>query len=324
MKTRPALALSLLALFVGAWPAIAQERGSRELLHELGAAYQRPEIAPDVTFRGESGDLVRGVRCAARGPSAFERWLMESAVSEARASGDFVQRNTSVVIPVVFHVVMRRNGRFGVSDQQVDDQIELLNDAMAGTGYSFTLREIQRHRNNKFASKCDRTPVERKMKRKYAVDIETTLNVYSCRPGGGILGYAYLPSDLPEQDTRHGVVILFSSMPGGNAVPYNQGDTLVHEVGHYLGLLHTFDPEPNGCREPGDRVADTPAEASPAYGCPVNRDSCPGEGKDPVMNFMDYSDDACMDHFTPGQIGRIDQQLGTHKPTLLGSLGVGS
>ena len=318
MKIRSAVALALFAVLLTAGALTAQQPGSRELLAEIGSAYERPEIARDIVFRGDDGGMIRGVRCAARNPSAFERWLVESAIAEARAGGDFVKRVDDVVIPVVFHVYRKRNGRFNVSDETVDAQMDVLNESFAGSGYSFQLQEIRRYRKNRFATKCDKNGVERRMKRKHAVDVETTLNIYSCRPGGGILGYAYLPSDLPEDDLRHGVVILYSSMPGGNAAPYNLGDTLVHEVGHYLGLFHTFDPEPNGCREPGDRVVDTPAEASPAYGCPVNRDSCPGGGLDPVFNFMDYSDDDCMDEFTRGQAKRIDDQLGTFKPMLLG------
>ena len=92
-------------------------------------------------------------------------------------------------------------------------------------------------------------------------------------------------------------------MPGGSYKNLNEGDTLVHEMGHYLGLLHTFSSKSGTCSdETDDKVDDTPLEASPNYGCSA-RDSCSNHaGSDPIWSFMDYTRDACMTRFSPGQV----------------------
>jgi hypothetical protein len=218
-----------------------------------------------------------------------------------------------VEIPVYFHILRKRNGAWDVTDGQIDEQLEILNRSFEPHGFSFLLKGVSRYNRTKSARKCYHYNVEKKFKKKYSVDPTTTLNIYSCRPTQNVLGYAYYPSDFREADSMHGLVLLYSSFPGGSAVPYDLGYTAVHEAGHYLGLLHTF---AGGCRRRGDRINDTPPELSPAFGCEVGRDTCSEPGLDPIHNFMDYSDDACIDEFSSDQATRMQDQVEAFKPSL--------
>lgn len=267
-------------------------------------------VDSNTQFLSADGHTQDGVRCASRDLSQEDRARVEKETAWHKGA-----EKASGTIDVVFHVVYkeRRGVQTGnIPSSMINAQIDVLNAAYTGTGISFNLKQVLRHKNNKYYTGCYNQ--DTRMKRAYAVDPANNLNIYTCQPSGGVLGYAYLPSSFNESDDRHGVVLLDQSLPGGNASPYNLGDTGTHEVGHYLGLEHTFQ---GGCSGSGDSVSDTPAEASAAFGCPVGRDTCSGGGADPIYNFMDYTDDSCMYEFTNGQKSRMDAQLATYKPSLL-------
>ncbi len=213
----------------------------------------------------------------------------------------------NVVVNVYWHVINQGSGASNgdISSGMINSQIDVLNAAYAATGFTFTLAGTDRTTNSTWYNGCYGSS-EMSMKNALHQGTAEDLNIYSCRPGSGILGYAYFPSDYNSGPARDGVVLLDQSLPGGTAAPYNEGDTATHEIGHWLGLYHTFQ---GGCNGNGDYVADTPAEQSPAYGCPSGRNSCRRDpGDDPIRNFMDYTDDYCMFEFSGLQDVRMYDQ----------------
>lgn len=253
-------------------------------------------------------------------PTAEEVAVMEADFQSKRAkhADSFAESVTGGVIPVYWHVI--RSGtsaaQGNLPQSQIDAQIAVLNDAYAPWGWSFNLVSVDRTTNNNWYT-CSGGNCEKNMKNALRKGSADDLNIYSNNMGGGLLGWATFPSSYASQPKQDGVVLLFSSVPGGSAAPYNLGDTGTHEVGHWMGLYHTFQ---GGCarnaNNGGDLVADTPAERSPAYGCPVGRDSCTGSrfsGLDPITNFMDYTDDSCMFEFSSGQDSRMDSQFTTYR-----------
>ncbi|MEI2649731.1 MAG: zinc metalloprotease [Dermatophilaceae bacterium] len=232
--------------------------------------------------------------------------------------------NGSVTIPTVFHVIsdhaltVAETGRW---TRMINDQMTVLNDSFSGktagvaadSPFRFDLTKITWTVNSAWYAV---TPgkVERDMKTALYEGDSRTLNVYSANIGAGLLGWAYFPKGYNNgRDYIDGVVMLDESMPGGTAGRYALGDTLTHEVGHWMMLEHTF---AHGCAASGDWVEDTPKEAQPQFGCPEGADSCLAPGLDPIHNFMDYSQDSCMNHFTPGQVERMnDAWIAFRDPT---------
>lgn len=252
--------------------------------------------------------FLKRARCGTAELPEDERLTIARKLETFRARNP---RGDSMVheINVYVHVITSADGKEGaVSDEVIAEQIRVLNESYSGatggvaTGFQFKIVEIDRTANDAWFPMSPNSDAETEGKAALRKGGPRDLNLYTAKPGGGVLGWATFPSWYTNSPKDDGVVCLFSTLPGGSAAPYNEGDTLTHEVGHWLGLYHTFQ---GGCGG-GDEVSDTPAEGSPAFGCPGDRDTCKNaEGKDPIENFMDYTDDSCMFKFSPGQADRM-------------------
>ncbi len=257
--------------------------------------------------------IQSGARCQTVEPAdQVKEWIEWNFQQFRRQTGLMDRGPGSVTVSVWFHVINKGSGiaNGDIPQSQIDAQIQVMNDSFNGatggtdTPFRFVLAGVTRTTNATWYTMGPNTSAEAQAKAALRQGNATTLNIYSCAPGGGLLGWATFPWSYAGNPTNDGVVILYSSVPGGTASPYNLGDTATHEVGHWMGLYHTFQ---GGCTGNGDYVSDTPYEKSPAYGCPVGRDTCRNKaGLDPIENFMDYSDDSCMYKFTPGQSSRMD------------------
>ncbi|WP_428225219.1 T9SS type A sorting domain-containing protein [Flavobacterium sp.] len=165
--------------------------------------------------------------------------------------------------------------------------------------------------------------VENNLKPNTIWNPEEYLNMWTCRFTGdldGVLGYAQFPSDsgLGGLDadgglaTTDGVIAAYDTFgsstifPGGTYnAPYDKGRTMTHEVGHWLGLRHIWG-DGTSCTTNTDYCNDTPVAKAENYNCPTGKDSCASKpGKDMIENYMDYTDDTCMNVFTNDQKTRI-------------------
>ncbi len=299
------------------------------LVLSLGALALSACVIEDTSYVDDSGTVVEGEQrpgwddderrfCATPEATPEEVALIDEEVEDYLAlhKHDAIANATEGTINVYWHVINRGTGiaNGDIPDSQITSSMNVLNAAFASTGWTFSLQAIDRTTNATWYVAADGSTAERNLKSALRRGTADDLNIYTWNLGGGLLGWATFPSSYNSNPSYDGVVILYSSVPGGTAAPYNLGDTATHEVGHWMGLYHTFQ---GGCARnvnAGDGVSDTPAEKTPAFGCPVGRNSCPNiTGNDPITNFMDYTDDACMNTFSPGQNTRVDGQFTTYR-----------
>ncbi|MFM2376173.1 MAG: hypothetical protein RLZZ165_1270 [Bacteroidota bacterium] len=257
----------------------------------------------------------------------------------------------TVTIPVVVHVVYRATFE-NISDAQVNSQIDVLNEDFAAlntdysmvpsafqsarsghTGIQFCLarRDPQGnpttgiHRVSTTITSFGREGDPVKFTSKGGTDAwpsDQYLNIWVCNLTGGIVGYSQFPGGSPLTD---GVVILYSAFgrTGNVPLPYNKGRSATHEVGHWLDLYHIWGDDNNSCSL-DDFCNDTPRQAKENFGCPTFplTDACtPSSPGVMFMNYMDYTDDACMYFFTQQQMGRMNAIMAGTRASLASSPG---
>ncbi len=285
----------------------------------------KPFVLNSYKWANKAEFLAKG-RCATPLPTAEEIKSVEQEMQEFQDTVAFVRNPGAVTVRVYVHVIRTDSGGGDVSDSRISDQIAVLNSGFAGTDprasgqsasaqttsntpFRFVLAGIDRTNNSTWYTMSPGSSAETNAKNALRQGTAQDLNVYFASPGGGLLGWATFPWQYSGNPKKDGVVVLNASAPGGSAAPYNLGDTATHEVGHWLGLYHTFQ---GGCvrsaTNGGDYVSDTPAERTAFYGTPPPYpDTCNKlTGRDPVENFMDYTDDSHMFQFTNAQSTRAD------------------
>lgn len=344
---RPAtLIWGLLAFSVVTTPALAQE--GKASMGPPVMVVDGLEFATWSDYTHSDYFRAAGLRCAT--PDREMREILfgpldpmpsDCSASQTNPTSDY-DPTALYEIPVVVHILMNDSCTQGViSDALVQTQIDILNEdflALAGSnGANGTDLQIQFVLASEDPDGLPTTGVTRDCNTSWfndggsywntlAWDPNRYLNIYT-NQASGALGYVpFLPADSGGGNVGQAfdrVVILWSAFgrdaPAGP--PYDQGRTATHEVGHYVGLEHPFTPQgacgsasAPGCYTDGDLICDTAVEQSPRFGCPANPTSC--SSPDPITNYMDYTDDLCMEQFTLEQTRRIRCTLLHYRPNL--------
>jgi hypothetical protein len=279
--------------------------------------YNGPITLGGRTYTSRKEFILSGKKCGTKEPSEAKVLEVEGHLAKLyeKVHKDELAAKTTIYaeVPVHFHVVTTSTGFGGLSSTDVHEQVNVLNNAYRKHGVKFVVGGINTIQNEAWFDLGISSQEESDLKNANRVGGTNALNVYTVTNSEGILGWATFPWDVSDSQPMDGVVIDFRTLPNGDYAPYNEGVTLVHEVGHWMGLLHTFQ---GGCKKyksQGDMVGDTPAVAGPNFGCPAdNTNTCRGtaygfKGNDLVHNYMDYGDDDCLDSFTKGQRQRMHQ-----------------
>ncbi len=268
--------------------------------------------------------------CATQSPEK----LSQSDIDFALAAQARSNKVTGIVkvIPVAVNVIYSFVGDpHNISDAVIASQMTVLNDDFRGrssgidTEIEFCLAGVNRILYADLMN-FDRQLNDLQLKDSIQEDPARFLNVWVVASiadtNGGTRAYATFPNHFAAHPELDGIVIdsdNFGTIPIiANA--YDEGRTLVHEIGHWLSLLHVFQggcDNNSTCATEGDCCCDTPPQAARLYGCQTGKNTCKDDNpdkNDPVRNYMGYSDDQCMRTFTECQKARMHLALETFRP----------
>jgi hypothetical protein len=241
------------------------------------------------------------------------KWAIETGAF-ARIGAD-----GKIEIPVIVNVLWKTTSE-NISDAQIQSQIDVLNEdfnatnsdvsqtpaifsgVVADVDVRFVLAGVNRVKTSKKKWGTNDAMKKASLGGINPTDPAHNLNIWVVNNMGGILGYAQFPGGNPATD---GVVIAhnYFGRTGVVSAPYHLGRTATHEVGHWLNLRHIWGDTSCG----SDMVDDTPVHNTANYGCPSagHKSTCSGTPVEMTMNYMDYTDDACMYMFSQGQKSRM-------------------
>jgi hypothetical protein len=278
---------------------------------------------------------------------SFEKDLRNARISVANKTESAIPPPGSITIPVVVYIVHDGTALTNISDAQVVNQITALNDYFLNTGIKFCLATkvdganpiptvtasdeqttmgiihvnnatLSNHFSNAQQDLVDTANTQITKDRYLRIWVVKSID----GTASGILGYSMFPNTSYIFD---GIVMRYDVFGNGNPnmfPNYNLGKVLVHEVGHYLGLYHTFEggcsASAGDCYSDGDKVCDTPRVAAPNFNCITGTNSCVETPAilDDLSNYMDYGNNYCQNHFTTGQIERMLAVLSSSRSTL--------
>ncbi|MES2778264.1 MAG: M43 family zinc metalloprotease [Bacteroidota bacterium] len=287
-------------------------------------------------------------------PLARTREEQANALIRQQVNSFTKKANGIIYIPVVFHIISNsaKDSSENISQFQIMDQIRIINEDFrrkentagfstdaASTDLNIEFRLAQYDPNGNKHDGINRinstltSDARDNVKALSYWDSNKYLNVWvvkSINAGfsagqGIVLGYAQFPWDRNSKPTTDGVVVRSDQIGVvGSGQTSQGGRTLTHEIGHWLGLYHTFQGGCNGgtssnCASQGDQVCDTPPVATSSSGCNVGQNSCTNDVPDlpdMVRNYMDYSDGTCMNTYTAGQKNRVYGFLPMYRNTI--------